>query len=90
MYLQYLCKWNEHSNCPNYFFIGVEGARGLARLRLANLIHVHSFNRDSLSSCKLRQREKSFYHDAREAHYNRFGPHAWFDPSMRGRSTHHF
>ena len=70
--------------------IGVEGARGLARLRLANLIHVHSFNRDSLSSCKLRQREKSFYHDAREAHYNRFGPHAWFDPSMRGRSTHHF
>ena len=70
--------------------IGVEGARGLARLRLANLIHVHSFNRGSLSACQLRQREKAFYYDAREAHYNRFGPHAWFDPSMRGRSAHHF
>ena len=69
--------------------IGVEGARGLARLRLANLVHVHSFNRGSLSSCQLRQREKAYYYDARETHYNRFGPHAWFDPSMRGRSTHH-
>ena len=37
--------------------------------------------------CKLRQREKAFYYDARETHYNRFGPHAWFGPSMRGRST---
>jgi hypothetical protein len=69
--------------------IGVEGARGLARLRLANLVQVHSFNRGSLSSCQLRQREKAYYYDARETHYNRFGPHAWFDPSMRGRSTHH-
>ena len=55
--------------------IGVEGARGLARLRLANLIHVHSFNRGSLSACQLRQREKAFYYDARETHYNRFGPY---------------
>ena len=34
----------------------------------------------------LRQREKSYYYDARETHYNRFGPHAWFDPGMRGRT----
>ena len=69
--------------------IGVEAARGLARLRLANLTHVHTFRRGE-SACKLRQREKSYYYDAREAHYNRFGPHAWFDPSMRGRTSHHF
>ena len=62
--------------------IGVEGARGLARLRLANLVQVHSFNRGSLSSCQLRQREKAYYYDARETHYNRFGPHAWFDRSQ--------
>ena len=61
---------------------------GLARLRLANLTHVHTFRRGD-SACKLRQREKSYYYDAREAHYNRFGPHAWFDPSMRGRTSHH-
>ena len=53
--------------------IGVEAARGLARLRLANLTHVHTFRRGE-SACKLRQREKSYYYDAREAHYNRFGP----------------
>ena len=69
--------------------IGVEAARGLARLRLANLTHVHTFRRGE-SACSLRQREKSYYYDAREAHYNRFGPHAWFDPSMRGRTSHHF
>ena len=68
--------------------IGVEAARGLARLRLANLTHVHTFRRGE-SACKLRQREKAYYYDAREAHYNRFGPHAWFDPSMRGRTSHH-
>ena len=38
----------------------------------------------------LRQREKAFYYDAREAHYIRFGPRAWFDPDMRGRNSHHF
>ena len=48
--------------------IGVEGARGLARLRLANLVEVHTFNRGP-SACVLRQREKAFYYDAREAHY---------------------
>ena len=46
--------------------IGVEAARGLARLRLANLTHVHTFRRGE-SACKLRQREKSYYYDAREA-----------------------
>ena len=34
------------------------------------------------AACALRQREKAFYYDARETHYNRFGPHAWFDPTM--------
>ena len=58
----------------------MEAARGLARLRLANLTHVHTFRRGE-SACSLRQREKSYYYDAREAHYNRFGPHAWFDPN---------
>ena len=65
--------------------IGVEAARGLARLRLANLVNVHSFQ-PSESAASLRQREKSYYYDARETHYNRFGPHAWFDPGMRGRT----
>ena len=69
--------------------VGVEGARGLARLRLANLVQVHTFNRGP-SACVLRQREKAFYYDAREAHYIRFGPRAWFDPDMRGRTSHHF
>ena len=50
--------------------IGVEAARGLARLRLANLVNVHSFQR-SESAASLRQREKSYYYDARETHYNR-------------------
>ena len=63
----------------------MEAARGLARLRLANLVNVHSFQR-SESAASLRQREKSYYYDARETHYNRFGPHAWFDPGMRGRT----
>ena len=70
--------------------IGVEGARGLARLRLANLKEVHSFNRSGPSACELRQREKSFYYDARETHYNRFGPHAWFGSNMRSRTSNHF
>ena len=70
--------------------IGVEGARGLARLRLANLKEVHTFNRSGLSACALRQREKTFYYDARETHYNRFGPHAWFGSNMRSRTSHHF
>ena len=70
--------------------IGVEGARGLARLRLANLKEVHTFNRSGPSACALRQREKTFYYDARETHYNRFGPHAWFGSNMRSRASHHF
>ena len=65
--------------------IGVEGARGLARLRLANLVQVHTFNRGP-SACVLRQREKAFYYDAREAHYIRFGPRAWFDPDINAGS----
>ena len=69
--------------------IGVEAARGLARHRLGNLVQVHNFNRGP-SACALRQREKAFYYDAREAHYIRFGPRAWFDPDMRGRNSHHF
>ena len=52
--------------------------------------HTSNTFRRGESACKLRQREKSYYYDAREAHYNRFGPHAWFDPSMRGRTSHHF
>jgi hypothetical protein len=58
--------------------IGVEGARGLARFRLANLVQVHHFNRGP------------FYYDAWEAHYIRLGPRAWFDPEIRGRNSHHF
>ncbi len=45
----------------------------------------YTFQR-SESAASLRQREKSYYYDARETHYNRFGPHAWFDPGMRGRT----
>ena len=48
----------------------MEAARGLARLRLANLVNVHSFQR-SESAANIRQREKSYYYDARETHYNR-------------------
>jgi hypothetical protein len=70
--------------------IGVEGARGLARLRLANLNEVNTFDRSGPSACALRQREKTFYYDARETHYNRFGPHAWFGSNMRSRASHHF
>ena len=44
--------------------IGVEGVRGLARLRLANLVEVHTFRRGE-SACKLHQREKFYYYDAR-------------------------
>jgi len=47
--------------------IGVEGARGLARLRLANLVNVYNFGRGA-SASELRQREKAFYYDARETH----------------------
>lgn len=32
----------------------------------------------------------AFYYDARGTHYNRFEPHAWFGPTMRGRTSHHF
>ena len=53
----------------------MEAARGLARLRLANLTHVHTFRRGESASV-LRRREKVYYHDAREAHMShptRFG-----------------
>jgi hypothetical protein len=40
-------------------------------------VHVHTFNRGP-SACVLRQREKAFYYDARETHFNRFGPRAWY------------
>ena len=67
--------------------IGVEGARGLARHRLANLVLVHNFNRGP-SACVLRQREKAFYYDAREAHYIRWSPRM-VRPDMRGRNSQH-
>ena len=54
-----------------------------------NHLYTINFNRGP-SACELRQREKAFYYDAREAHYIRFGPRAWFDPDMRGRNSHHF
>ena len=57
--------------------------------KLYHLYKILNFNRGP-SACVLRQREKAFYYDAREAHYIRFGPRAWFDPDMRGRNSHHF
>ena len=50
--------------------IGVEGVHGLARLRLANLVEVHTFRRGE-SASKLRQRDKFYHYDARETQYNR-------------------
>ena len=51
--------------------LGVEGVRGLARARLANLSHVCSNYRQSGLN---RGREKAYYENARQAHYERFGP----------------
>ena len=54
--------------------LGVEGVRGLARVRLANLSHVCSTYRQSGPN---RGREKAYYENARQAHYERFGPRAY-------------
>ena len=54
--------------------LGVEGVRGLARARLANLSHVCSNYRQSGPN---RGREKAYYENARQAHYERFGPRAF-------------
>lgn len=58
--------------------------------RAGALIQFQSFNRGGLSACQLRQPEKAFYYDPRETHYNCFGPRAWFDPTVQGRTSHHF
>ena len=42
--------------------LGDEATRGLARLRLANLIHIHDFHRDEFSAT-LRRREKYLFCD---------------------------
>ena len=55
--------------------LGVEGVRGLARVRLANLSHVCSNYRHRQSGPN-RGREKAYYENARQAHYERFGPRA--------------
>ena len=47
--------------------LGVEGVRGLARARLANLSHVCSTYRQSGPN---RGREKAYYENARQAHYD--------------------
>ena len=36
------------------------------------------------SAAASRRKEKRFYFNARETHYNRFGPHIWFNPQMSG------
>ena len=51
--------------------LGVEGVRGLARARLANLSHVCSNYRQSGPN---RGREKAYYENARQAHYESTGP----------------
>ena len=51
--------------------LGVEGVRGLARARLANLSHVCSNYRQSGPN---RGRKKAYNENARQAHYERFGP----------------
>ena len=61
--------------------LGVEGVRGLARVRLANLSHVCSTYRQSGPN---RGREKAYYENARQAHYERFGPRAY----KSGRRQH--
>ena len=70
--------------------LGVEGVRGLARARLANLAHVCSNYRQSGLH---RGREKAYYENARQAHYERFGPRAFYrsgrdntPPSLEVRS----
>ena len=45
------------------------------------LVEVHTFRRGE-SACKLRQREKFYYYDARQTQYNRFGPHIYNSPPV--------
>ena len=63
---------------------GVEGVRGLARARLANLSHVCSNYKQSGSN---RGREKAYYENARQAHYERFGPRAYYKSGRRHHSS---
>ena len=64
--------------------LGVEGVRGLARVRLANLSHVCSNYRQSGPN---RGREKAYYENARQAHYERFGPRAYYKSGRRQHSS---
>ena len=64
--------------------LGVEGVRGLARARLTNLAHVCSNYRQSGLN---RGREKAYYENARQAHYERFGPRAFFKSGRRQHSS---
>jgi hypothetical protein len=64
--------------------LGVEGVRGLARARLANLSHVCSNYRQSGPN---RGREKAYYENARQAHYERFGPRAYYKSGRRQHSS---
>ena len=60
--------------------IGVEAARGLARLRLRNLDRVCGEVDGTLPS-----RKRAFFFKARWAHYTRFGPRAYYEPDSRDR-----
>ena len=60
--------------------IGVEAARGLARLRLRNLDRVCGEVDATLPS-----RKRAFFFKARWAHYTRFGPRAYYEPDSRDR-----
>ena len=64
--------------------LGVEGVRGLARARLVNLAHVCSNYRQSGLN---RGREKAYYENARQAHYERFGPRAFYRSGRRQHSS---
>ena len=60
--------------------IGVEGARGLARLRLRNLDRVCGEVDGTLPA-----RKRAFFFNARWAHYTRYGPRAYYEPDSRNR-----
>ena len=64
--------------------LGVEGVRGLARARLANLSHVCSNYRQSGPN---RGREKAYYEHARQARCERFGPRAYCTTSRAADKT---
>ena len=63
---------------------GTARVRGLARVRLANLSHVCSTYRQSGPN---RGREKAYYENARQAHYERFGPRAYYKSGRRQHSS---